>query len=403
MTTKTPTRKSRTIAMAAAVALAGSALMSPALVANAAELAPPAAPTKADNSGYKNDSFTAPATSGVTWTYKVGSGAAQTLTAGTAVKPYASLSAAPAATDLTVTVIATPVATDDTFTGGSATATYPVVFTNVEDKFVAPKAPAIKVNKESTFSDVILPKVAGVKYAVTEYVSADGTGTGTVVTEANAPTDGKAAVKLTNTTNSIKVVATADAKYTFVSEKAVVNTEWVFGVKTTKKIVATPTLALVVPFDNPGTKDWVEIKGVEGVQYAVGTKKVNVKKDKVVKVARAKDSKTVVVTASPVPGYAFTGGSTTDVTLTTPEFTDLTTSAAAPTITGKTVTVAPNVAVKAWTFTGSDNKVLKLTIPKGMSSATFTVPAAGAVTAVANAGYDFSGGTVAKTGKWAVS
>lgn len=407
MISKTPTRKGRTLAMAAAVALAGGAAITPALTAHAAGTLPTSL-TKNDASGYVDDAFQLPVVDGYTWTYKVGSGTAKTVPAFTSTAtlyPYVGLTSAPSGGDLTVTVTASDGTNDTNF---SLTFTPDVASTppatGSTDKFIAPKPPTIKVNKTgetSTFSDVIIPKVTGVTYTAKQYTDVNADGDESAV--ATIPTDGKTPIALAATTKSVKVTATAGTGFTLTSTKALVSTDWVFNVKAAKNKITAPTTALLRSVDNPGVKDWVEVTGVEGVQLVVGAKKINAKPGQTIKVPRAKGAANVEFTATPQTGYQFGDGTTASVTLTSATFTDTTASDVKPTTVGKSVTVPADVAVKSWQFTGSDNKVLKFAVPKGMSSVTVVVPGAGTVEAVPVAGYSFSGGTTAKTGKWTVS
>lgn len=219
------------------------------------------------------------------------------------------------------------------------------------------------------------------------------------------PADAKTPVALAGTTKSVKVTVAPAAPYTLVSPKAaLVTTQWVFNVKAAKNQITAPVPANVLRVvDNPGIKDWAEVTGVEGVVYTVGAKALNVRPGKVAKVARAKDSANLAVTATPATGYQFGDGSTTSVSLSA-TFTDTTVSTAEPVnITGRSVTVAPDAAVKTWQFTGSDGKVLKIAIPKGVASVAVVVPGAGKVKAVPVAGYSFSKGEGTNKDEWTVS
>lgn len=159
MIDKAPTSRRRTIAMAAAVTLASAGMLAPALVANAATIFPKQVLVVNDLPGYKDDSFTVPNTPGLIWQYLY-RGTWIDLVPGQVVKPNAHLETPPEPTDLALYVWVDPGEMngfeglpigefqnlDVDFTNKPATQP-PATGESGSGKFVAPKAPSMKVSK----------------------------------------------------------------------------------------------------------------------------------------------------------------------------------------------------------------------------------------------------------------
>lgn len=385
MTTQTPTRKGRTIAMAAAIALAGSAFAAPAMVAQAANITAPAAPTKTEANGWKSDSFTVVEAAGVKWTYKVGDAAAKDVTAGTAIKPFAASKTKPASGD--VTVIATPTTSGDTI-GDAATKEYTVKFDVDLLTTVTPKAPTLKVDKTSTFSTVVVPYVKGVEYDVTEY---GGQSPFTSTVNFKGGTKAVTLEDLKSTTKRVQIEAFPADGYQFDPLK-IVPTSFTLRVKRNNQEVKLSEITKPVAQDVPGTKDWVDVTGVEGIQWMSGTKKINVKPGKVVKVALAKGSTEIPLKATPIAGWSLKDGDNVveEKDYTQSGFTALSEGYADVDVDKLNVYIWADMSVKTWTFVpDGSTKGIKITFPKNVTELGFTAPGKGELVADAAPGWTF--------------
>ena len=400
MTSKTPTRKGRTIAMLAASTLAASALINPVLAAHADEFAA-TAPTVSDVDGWVNDSFTITHVTGVTWAYKLGDSATETpivlATSGstTEFKPFESAGTT-APSQLKVTIVA-KAGTGNTVKIGTGTAAESVDAVSntfkattggggdTAAKFVAPKAPSVKFAKDTTFSTLTIPTVANVTYTVQQNTGASG---GWVPLTESAPA---AAATL------VKVTATPAASYTFVKANSVTVTEWILPVKgANATVTAFHTNKSWDYIDDPGLKnDYVEVNYVKGVNWTVGGKKVAPKPGKPARVKVKKGALTVEVKSTPATGFVFAiGADVSDSVVFT-----ATEEAEIDPLTGKggAITLPVSETIKGWEFSNG-TKTVKFAAPKGGLS-TFAVQLSGAGTLKAVAHPDYT----IKNAEWTVS
>lgn len=396
MTTKTPTTRRRTVAMAAAVALAGSALASGALVANAADATlEVTAPTQSDAVLWKDDSFTVTAVTGVKWSYKIGTDAAIDIASAGAVKPFETSEAKPASG--AVTVIATPTdATDKIGADGAAGAPkeFKLTFKFDAAKFVAPKGPTVKFGKD-TLSTLTVPVITGVTYSAQQKTSTGSWTELALAVSGKVHTTAPAAAS-----TMVKVTATPkDGTFTFTKTGALVVTEWIVPVKGENFTVTEKASQFVTKNDPEGAKnDYYELGYVKGLVWDVDGKKVAPKPGKPVKIKPAKKSNyTIKVKATAANGYVLGEDATHEETHTFKTTEETTISA--PTGTGTAITLPISSKIKNWEFkaTGA-SKAVKLSAPKG-GLETFTVqfPAAGELKAVPTADWTIT------NAEWTVS
>lgn len=375
MTSTTRTHK-RTTSIAVAAALAA-ALTTPALAAFAADtpVTSATAPTVTDGVGWAKDTYTVTATTGVTWKVKVGS-ESEVAASG---ENKALFSTQPAAK--TTTVVFTPTAATGYVLGADVK---PVTLkvTNVPAKSVTPKAPTAVLDKKTNlYKNVSIPYVAGVKYTVGS----------TVVDQA----DKKAKLVAVSGQKTTVKAALESESFVLDATKPIV-TEWVLDTQSADRSVAVNVSNLVTGVDGPGTKDYLEIKGLDGVLFTVGTgKPIAVKSGTVKRIGvKASATPTLPVKAAPATGYVFADGAVTSNNYT---FTALSVAEVKDNIsvtTGRVVTLKAHPAIKSWKLGKST-----ITFPKNGTQVTFALPAGDTLVATPASGYalETKGDTAGKT------
>lgn len=409
MTTQTPTRKGRSIAMAAATALFTTTLAAPALMANAAEAAlTVAAPTTSDVAAWKSDSFTVVQVDGIKWSYKVGSAAAIDIAdSALTVKPFAKAATQPESGS--VTVIATPADVTDKVNGGDAGVAneFPLTFKTYTESVVTPKSPTVKRDNKTGLDVVTVPFVKGLDWMVKE-----GTGAAAKYVFGGA----KAEVYNSDTNKPTKLTFTAsvdaDKGFSLGKDGTVVLAEVVIDpLKSQAKVIDKPGEVADVQ-DLPGVaKDHVVLDYQEGVIWVANGKDIKLKAGKTAIVKRAKNSKTVDITYKAATGYRFeTDVATTDkISI---DFDDVSFAPQDVTVANGTASAKPSVTitpsavatVKTWSFTPSATgaKEIKFALPKGMTTVKFNLPGAGTLKAVPVAGYKLVNRNAQGTGVVAV-
>lgn len=372
MNPQTPKALKRVSAVTLATALAGAAIL-PGIAASAADtvVVLPSKIVIADKPGWSNDTYTLPAVTGVKWTVKVGSAAADApVASAAAAKPF---SAAPADAKTAVVVTA---AADTGYALPANAKAFTLNFNTSKVKTTVP-APTLVVDKATKLvTGVSVPYAAGVSYKVGS-------------TAIDTATTKKAVVsKLTNET-TVAVTATLGGDY-MVDPKAVLTTTWNLTTKTT---ATAATAVAASKQDNPGKGDFVVLTGVTGVVHTVNGKKVNVKPNTTVKVSTAGKT-SVVVGYDPEPGYTV---ALADTTLSFSTATDqAVTVAKAADSYALTITANPNI--KSWKFAGK-----AIVVPQGTTTMVVTLPSDGELTVEPVAGYTLTQGSLTANSKGAIT
>lgn len=373
--TSTSRSSKRATSIAVAAALAG-ALATPALAAFAADpITTVQAPTVTDGIGWENDTYTIPVTQNVTWKVKIGT-ATEKDASGSSQKIFTEKPGSSS-----TTLVFTPSATTGNTLGPDVK---PVTLkvTNVAAKTVTPKAPTAVLDKASNlYKNVSIPYVAGVKYTVD----------GKAVDQSS-----KKAVSVAATKTDTTVKAEVESASFLLDTTKPVITEWVLDTQTANRSVSVKVSDLVKGVDGLGTKDTLEITGLNGVLFTVGTGKPFAVKEGTVKKVSVKAATTpkVTVKAEAATGYALAEGSVTtgDFTFTPLTLTDVKSNITVTT--AGVVTLKAHPAIKSWKLGKST-----ITFPKNGTQVTFALPAGDTLVATPASGYalETKGDTAGKT------
>ena len=334
--------------------------------------------TWTDKDGYLADTFTVPKVAHVTWKYTGGGKTDQAITMGTSsaiVKPFAALP-----TDGVVTVKAYA---DAGYTLPSGKGTYTKTFSTDTGAALA-KMPTIAVDKTTTYNTISVPYVKGVKWTLAQATDGAYGAAAAVTFPGTVPVVLKSGSGITAGTKKVKLVAAADTNFSLLNLKPTATT-FVYKVKSEDTSITKPGNGAIDLIDEPGiAKDYASVKGLEGVEWFNGLKKISVKVGAYAKVLPDKTTGKVTLTAKPALGYKFSDNSTSVDLLQTFDLKD--DSAVEPTLDGLSATISFSAAIKQWAFM-PDGKttVMPIAFPKGAEEFTVVLPGKGKLIATPDA------------------